>query len=376
MVSEPSNKSNTEVFNRKTYKFLVNNADVQTLIDILERDCVQIKYPNNMTNTQSISSLYFDDSHNTCYTSRLKKEANNDLFRLRVYNRNTNSIYAEIKSNNSLCYPKNPTKERLMFHKEDIHKLLHCSLHDMNHSSHILDRINYMIHTQNIKPKVIIEYTRASFEKNGFKITLDYHINGQKVSNDDILSNLLIDEKNANSSGVFRMNYAIMEIKTESNSDVENMFLTRALMKKNLIKPLNCFSKFLTVYFFYFSNTLSMRPFWFNSLVGDAYCNNSKNLFPIALKPNTFTSLEALFYRIFNIIIGIPLTLMKYEEITNHKSILLKPEVLKHYLVLCLVLNLMTFLKVKNNMLNRTINHIGTGFPFLMTFVFMLSLIF
>ena len=40
------------------------------------------------------------------------------------------------------------------------------------------------------------------------------------------------------------------------------------------------------------------------------------------------------------------------------------------------VLNLMTFLKVKNNMLNKTINHIGTGFPFLMTFVFMLSLIF
>ena len=102
-----------------------------------------------------------------------------------------------------------------------------------------------------------------------------------------------------------------------------------------------------------------MRPFWFNSLVGDAYCNNSKNSFPIALKSNAITSLEARFYRTFTIIIGIPLTLMRYEETTNHKSILLNPEVLKHSLVLCLALNLLTFLIVKNHMLNRTIKHIG-----------------
>jgi len=127
---------------------------------------------------------------------------------------------------------------------------------------------------------------------------------------------------------------------------------------------------------------LNIRPFWFNAMVGDAnamvgdaYCHNSKNIFPITLKPNTFTSIEALFYRIFNIVIGIPLTLLKYSEITEHKPFLLKPNILKHYLITCLILNLMAFCKVKNRLLNKTINHIGTVFPILVTLIFILSLI-
>ena len=55
----------------------------------------------------------------------------------------------------------------------------------MYDSSHIIDRISYLTHTQNIKPTVIIEYSRASFE-NGFNITLNDHIRGQ-VSSDNIL---------------------------------------------------------------------------------------------------------------------------------------------------------------------------------------------
>ena len=128
----------------------------------------------------------------------------------------------------------------------------------------------------------------------------------------------------------------------------------------------------------FFSNChkLTCRPFYYNSLIGDSFSGNSKNLFPITLKPNTFTSIEALFYRIFNIVIGIPISLVKYHEITGHRSFLLEPYILKNYLILCLLLNLMTFCKVKNNLINKTINHIGTIFPLLVSLVFIIGIIF
>jgi hypothetical protein len=61
---------------------------------------------------------------------------------------------------------------------------------------------------------------------------------------------------------------------------------------------------------------------------------------------------------------------MKYAEITEHVPFLLRPQILKHYLICCLILNLLTFCKVKNRLLNKTINHMGTIFPVLVTFIF------
>ena len=365
----------TESFSRKTYKFIIHQNDIQSILEILEEQCIQIKYSTNMTNVQTVSSVYYDDANHNCYMSRLEKEPNNDIMRIRTYNHNNSQIYMEIKSNNSMNKDKTPIKERLVVNPEDLKNIVSCKGYTFNTDSAIADRISYLIHTRNVKPKVIIEYNRATFEKHGMRITVDFDMKGQKVNSDNILNNLTINDSKSNTCGIFRLNYALLEVKTDNNLNPTDCIPIKSLLRKNLIRPLNAFSKFITVYYFYYSNQLNIRPFWFSSMVGDAYCHNSKNIFPITLKPNTFTSIEALFYRIFNIVIGIPLTLLKYSEITEHKPFLLKPNILKHYLITCLILNLMTFCKVKNRLLNKTINHIGTVFPILVTLIFILSLI-
>ena len=101
----------TESFSRKTYKFIIHQNDIQSILEILEEQCIQIKYSTNMTNVQTVSSVYYDDANHNCYMSRLEKEPNNDIMRIRTYNHNTSQIYMEIKSNNSMNKDKTPIKE-------------------------------------------------------------------------------------------------------------------------------------------------------------------------------------------------------------------------------------------------------------------------
>lgn len=359
----------SEIFNRKTMKYVIKHDNVQRVLDLLEQHCSQVKYSTNMSNTQSISSLYFDDANHNSYLSRVQKTNNFDLMRVRTYNSDDSKLYFEIKTNNSLSHQNNPIKERLLMSQKDVKDIV--ARRTINTNVDMVDRISYMLHTRNVLPQVIISYNRTVYEKDQARITVDTDICGQKSISSNILENLTIN----NNKSIFNLNCAIIEIKTK-DCNAEELFIVQALRKKELIHPISNFSKFVAVYYYFFSKYLQRKPYWFNEIIGNAHSYNAINTFPIMLKPNTFTSLEALFYRIFNIIIGIPITLMKYSELTEHKPFLLKPNILKHYLICCLVLNLLTFCKVKNRLLNKTINFIGTVFPLLVTLIFIFSLLF
>jgi SPX domain protein involved in polyphosphate accumulation len=108
-----------------------------------------------------------------------------------------------------------------------------------------------LIHTRNVKPKVIIEYNQATFEKHGMRITVDFDMKGQKVSSDNILNNLTINDSKSNTCGIFRLNYALLEVKTDNNLNPTDCIPIKSLLRKNLIRPLNAFNKFITVYYFY-----------------------------------------------------------------------------------------------------------------------------
>jgi hypothetical protein len=96
---------------------------------------------------------------------------------------------------------------------------------------------------------------------------------------------------------------------------------------------------------------------------------------PITLKPNTFTAIESMYYKIFNLIVSIPFTLLQYDKITGHSSYLLKPIVLKYYMIIFSILNLLSYLKINNQLMSRTLERMGTFFPLLLTLVFTLSII-
>jgi hypothetical protein len=104
-----------------------------------------------------------------------------------------------------------------------------------------------MTQTRDTQPRITIQYARSSYDKNGIKITLDYNIKGQKVSAEQKLECFNID---ANKSGIFKLNFAILEVKTDTNINVLDTHLIQTLMNKKLIKSLNAFSKYATIYYF------------------------------------------------------------------------------------------------------------------------------
>ena len=371
---ESSQSKDSEEFNRRTTKFIIKQTNIKKVLCILEDVGIAIRYSGNACNTQHISSCYFSDDQHTQYYDKVNKKYDTEILRTRVYDSNTDRIYFEMK-NKSLSSSSEPNKERILLTQKELMEVMNKYSDTIKVESNLMQKIKMCIHTKCMKPSVIIAYNRASFSHEGMRMTMDYDMKGQAVSSPNMLNNLLVNEKNQQ-CGVFYMPLGILEVKTNDNVNPFESNVIKSLIKKGYIKELSCFSKFATFYYYFNAENLTSKPFWYNMIIGDAYEHNRcKNIYPITLKPNTFTSIEALFYRIFNIIIGIPLTLMKYAEITEHVPFLLRPQILKHYLICCLILNLLTFCKVKNRLLNKTINHMGTIFPVLVAFIFIGSLL-
>jgi hypothetical protein len=133
----------TESFSRKTYKYIIHQNDIQSILEILEEQCIQIKYSTNMTNVQTVSSVYYDDNNHNSLHEQIGKEPNNDIMRIRTYNHNISQIYMEIKSNNSMNKDKTPIKERLVVNTEDLKNIVSCKGYTFNTDSAIADRISY-----------------------------------------------------------------------------------------------------------------------------------------------------------------------------------------------------------------------------------------
>jgi hypothetical protein len=142
----------------------------------------------------------------------------------------------------------NSTKERLLIRPEHFIKLANGYGLCPTANSQFIDKINYVTQTRNTRPKITIQYTRSSYDKNGIKITLDNNRKGQKVSAEQKLECFNID---ANKSCIFKLNCAILEVKTDTNINVLDTHLIQTLMNKKLIKSLNAFSKYATIYYFF-----------------------------------------------------------------------------------------------------------------------------
>ena len=381
-VSSASKLDNVEFFKNintlviSSGKFLIptnNIADVSEILD-LNFDVIKSNISDS-TYTQKISLTYFDNDLYDSYNTGLMKNPDSICIRFKTYNDDNKKIFAEYKTRKGYTI-NNSTKESIQISLDQYNDLLNSKKLYSESSALILSKINNLIVSKNYKPKLKIIYNRTAYIKNNIKITLDTDLIGYSLLESD-------------SENIFEFQYGILEFKIISeqsymnipNIDTPYIDIPHidTLIKSKIIFEIPEFSKFRVVSYYFFANNLNNKPYYYDDIIDSIISkpiNNEKIYFPIELKLNTVTSIESLYYKIFDIIIAIPFTLSNYDKLTNHQSLLLNPIILKYYLIICLSINSVKYIKFNNDLIDGTLNHIRTIFPLLLAAITILSIIF
>lgn len=370
-------------FIRKSYKFLIeyNNLDyVKKSLDDFK--FIKIKIDENNPVNQKVSSIYFDNDIYLSYNNRILKNPDAMCIRLRTYNNDLNIFFAECKIHKGYT-SLNSIKERIKLDTRDIYNLLNNRDDYYLKKSTIYDKINYNIINKNFKPKISVVYNRTAYSYDDIRLTLDSDLYAYETDNlDNIMS------ENLTNIDTFRFKYAILELKIKNNQSYMDINIIKKLINDKILIQVPEFSKYLSCLYYFKANELNIKPYWYDDFINEIHntkiyknllekpIQNLNNLvIPISLKPNTFTSIESLYYKIFNLIIGIPFLLSQYDKITNHSSLLLNPFILKYYIIICLFVNMITYIQINNGLINRTLNYIGTIFPILLGLIMILSIL-
>jgi hypothetical protein len=385
-----NNGSNDYV--RKSYKFLIKLDDLNKVKEVLDFNCTKFIFDEAVPTTQKISSVYYDNNDYSSYYTRLIKNPDSICIRFRTYNSNEEQIYAECKTHKGYVAERS-IKERIRLDKNSLDTFLNSRVLYSQNTPVVFDKINYYITSRNYTPKVKITYNRTSYNDKLIRITLDDDLisiktNNSKSITEDILLNDSIEVN------IFRLQYSVLELKITDGESYLNIDYIDKLIKSNLIMEVPEFSKYLSTLYYFYANELTTKPYWYDDHITNINESNifenitskpintkelnkssNKSIYPIVLKPNIFTSIESLYYKIFNLIINIPFTLFQYDKITGHTSYLLKPIILKYYIIICLILNLFSHYKINNQLISRTLDRMGTIFPILLTLILSLSIL-
>jgi len=385
------NQTEKNDYVRKSYKFLIKSDDLLTVRNLLDSKCTKYIFDKKIPVTQQISSVYYDNNEYSSYYSRLMKNPDSICIRFRTYNCNNNNIYAECKTHKGYVVDKS-IKERVCLNKSVLESYLHSRILYNQNTPYIYDKINYYITTRKYLPKVKINYNRTSYNDGSIRITLDDSLYAIKTDNYESITDHTNQHINQNDKNTFKLNYAILELKISNGDNYNNIEYINQLINSKLVMEIPEFSKYLSVLYYFYANSLSTKPYWYDDFIKIINSDNPINnimskpinttelnkttVYPIILKPNTFTAIESLYYKIFNLIISIPFTLLQYDKITGHASYLLQPIILKYYILLCVIINLFFYYKINNQLISRTLERMGTIFPILLSIILSLSILF
>lgn len=128
-----------------------------------------------------IRSLYFDDYHNSCYLENEIGTDPREKFRIRIYNGDSGRISLELKRKEHGM----TQKLSCLLEEEQCRTLMEGRLLPVNgNDPPVLKKLNLLMRTRLLRPKVIVEYDRVPFaDKLGnTRITLDRNM----ASSDEI----------------------------------------------------------------------------------------------------------------------------------------------------------------------------------------------
>lgn len=159
---------------RHELKHFINISDYYTVRSRLSQVLSRDKFAGE-DGTYKVTSLYFDNIYDKALNEKIEGINDREKFRIRFYNDDTSFIKLEKKSKkNGLC-----SKLTARIKKEDAERILIGDLEWMKEREcALICELYAKMHYQQLKPKVIVSYTREAFvyEPGNVRITLDSEI--------------------------------------------------------------------------------------------------------------------------------------------------------------------------------------------------------
>ncbi|MEJ2756996.1 MAG: polyphosphate polymerase domain-containing protein [Anaerolineales bacterium] len=167
---------------RNELKFLIN-AHQKNLMAIKLSKIFQRDPFSDADGGYLISSLYFDDYHQSAFFDKLSGVRDRKKFRVRVYNYQPNVIKLErkIKRVNVI------EKSHLQISKEEYDMLICGDVGFLGHKDNLVAKDFYLCYrTKNLRPRVVVEYRREAFiyKFGDVRITFDYSLKAGVFQND------------------------------------------------------------------------------------------------------------------------------------------------------------------------------------------------
>lgn len=158
---------------RHEWKHILNTGDLlvlrQRLRAVMESD------PHAINGKYQIRSLYFDNLDDKALREKIDGVNMREKFRIRMYNGDSSVIHLEKKGRrNGLG-----TKYSADLTAEEVSKIVNGDLDWMLISDRpLVQELYCKIHSQGIRPKTIVDYTREPFifRPGNVRVTLDYDI--------------------------------------------------------------------------------------------------------------------------------------------------------------------------------------------------------
>lgn len=156
------------IFDRIEKKYILDNEQFKKIKTKLKEYMEPDKHHEG---EYTISSIYLDTDNFDMIRKSMDKPIYKEKVRLRSYGvpNKTDKVFLEIKKK----YNGLGNKRRIKLNLEDAYKFINK---EINNNSQIGKELEYIIKQNNLKPKIFIAYDRLAFEKDNFRITLDYNI--------------------------------------------------------------------------------------------------------------------------------------------------------------------------------------------------------
>lgn len=231
MVPEREVK-NVNVFQRVEQKYVLTEEEYKKLFPRIKKNLVKDIYFRS-----TICNLYLDNEKNEMIIRSLEKPMFKEKVRIRSYNVPSidDKVYLELKGKFKGVVFKRRVKVRL----KDLYQYLEDGTIPQNNNQQIMREIDYVIHKQELKPKIYIAYDRESYldkDNKDFRVTFDSNLRSRR-------DNLKLEEGDFGSQYQEEHIY-IMEIKSLASIP---LWFTKTLSELKIYPK--SFSKYGNIYY-------------------------------------------------------------------------------------------------------------------------------
>jgi len=357
-------------FYRNSFKFLVNQDNIKFVLKSLYKHLSIFKFNKDSTfDYQTLTSIYFDNNSFDSYNTRLQNEPDAKILRLRYYNGNKDTLFFECKTKKGLC-DEVSKKERVNVTVDEVHDMI--DREKLYNSDIELKRsIVYFLRTKDFIPKLKIKYKRREFfgTINDINIRLTFDTNLTAYYHQDLF-------KSNDSRKFLHLKYAVLELKLPMEcKDHTVIDFINSLINKGLIYYFPDFSKYILSACYLYNSNIVNEPYWYKDVLVKRNIDKKIKLYPIALNPNLLNSYVRLCYKGMNVAVVLPMSVIKINELTNHSSMIINLYTIKFIIFFALCYNLLEFVFIKHNLMNKHIVQFDNYLPYIITLLVNLSFI-